>query len=213
VKKPFLAAFCVIFLLSSCIGVQSEINLAKDGSGTVKLEYRVAKDLAELGKLDGNERWLPLPAGRADMERTAARIPGLTLKSCSEKDDGKDIVISASLAFADTGALAAFFDASGKAFTVTGTAGSGVIRLRFPGGRVMSDEVKNGLQAALSGYTFKLSFTLPADASAAWFDESGQAASGGLPGDITVNGKTAQFEASMEDVVFLRAARVMEIRF
>ena len=45
-----------VFMVSSCIGIKSEIVIKKNGSSTVWVEYTVLKSLGDLGKLDGNER-------------------------------------------------------------------------------------------------------------------------------------------------------------
>ncbi|MDR1929448.1 MAG: hypothetical protein LBQ44_02355, partial [Treponema sp.] len=123
-------AFCA-FCLFSCIGTGADINLRQDGSGTLKLEYRMAKDLESLGKFDGNERWPPLPAGRADMERSVKRIEGLSLRSFSSREEGKDLVNSFQLEFSNTEALSAFLDSTGQKVRID-MRGRRVV-LTFPG--------------------------------------------------------------------------------
>jgi hypothetical protein len=76
--------FFVVLLLASlcsCIGVKADITINADGSGKLALEYRVSNMVEALGKLDGNERWQTVPLGRADFERTLARLPKLRLSS------------------------------------------------------------------------------------------------------------------------------------
>ena len=75
----FLAFVSVVFF--SCMGVSSQIKLNADGSGTIKLEYRVALELENVGKLDGNEAYPPVPMGKIDLERSIARVSGLRLVS------------------------------------------------------------------------------------------------------------------------------------
>jgi hypothetical protein len=134
-KVPLLLlVLAAAAVLDSCIGLSADINLKPDGSGKITLEYRVSPLLEALGRLDGNERWQTVPAGRADFERTLARLPDMRLVSFSAKDSGAgggDVINRAELEFKNIEALLAFFDPSGKraAFDRGGTGGSGKNRL------------------------------------------------------------------------------------
>ncbi|GHV95106.1 hypothetical protein AGMMS50293_14260 [Spirochaetia bacterium] len=106
-----------IVVLNSCIGVSADITVRADGSGKIALEYRVSRMAEALGRLDGNERWQTIPAGRADFERSLARLPGMRLVSFSTKNEtnsGGDIINNAELEFKNIDALLAFLDPSGK---------------------------------------------------------------------------------------------------
>ena len=117
IQKKYI--YCSLFfilcllLLASCIGVQADISIRADGSGKLALEYRVSRLAEALGRLDGNERWQTIPLGRADFERTMARLPMLRLASFSSSSDNRDIINRAELEFKNTGDLLAFFDPSG----------------------------------------------------------------------------------------------------
>jgi hypothetical protein len=180
----------------------------KDGSGAIKVEYRLAGDLESLGKLDGNERWLPLPAGKADLERTADRIEGLKLLSASQKTKGKDSVLGAEFSFASPEALNAFFDASGQAFTAD-IPGRRMV-LVFPESGDQNPDFKALLSAALEGYGFSLAFSLPGAARVAWFDGEGGAAPS-FPGNCAVQGSTVEYSVPMAELVFLDRTLTMEI--
>ncbi|GHT76702.1 hypothetical protein FACS1894124_8630 [Spirochaetia bacterium] len=86
-----LAGVLITGVLGSCIGMSADITIRRNGSGVLALEYRMSRELESLGKLDGNERWLPIPVGKADFERTTDRIPGLALKSFSSKTTDKTL--------------------------------------------------------------------------------------------------------------------------
>jgi len=106
-------------LMNSCLGVSAEISIRADGSGTIALEYRVSQMLESLGRLDGNEKWPAIPVGKADFERSLARIPGLRLSSFSSKDvphlsGGRDLLTKVTLEFKNTAALLAFLDSTGS---------------------------------------------------------------------------------------------------
>lgn len=151
-------------LLCSCIGVGANITLRQDGSGTILLEYRIARELESLGKLDGNEQWLPVPVGRADLERTVARIPGLTMQSFQSRNQKKDIHIRTLLAFADPQALCAFLDAAGQGAALIQTPGQRRLSLTLGAKQEPLDQDLAGLLTqALEGYTWDLTLSLPAE--------------------------------------------------
>jgi hypothetical protein len=116
-----LTASLLFLVLSSCIGVSADIAISNDGSGRIALEYRVSRLAEALGRLDGNERWQTVPAGRADFERALTRLPGMRLVSFSTREqaeggaaDGGDIINKTELEFNNIETLLAFLDASGE---------------------------------------------------------------------------------------------------
>jgi len=125
-KKNRLSILLPFFLIifSSCIGFSADIKMRKDGSGRLVLEYRYSRMAESIGKLDGNERWQIIPAGRADMERTAARIDGMKLVSFTSKEDEKNIINKATLDFNSVQALVKFLDPSGRRANFSGEGGN-----------------------------------------------------------------------------------------
>jgi hypothetical protein len=157
------------------MGISSEITLRRDGSGTVRLEYRLSRELESLGKLDGNEKQPPVPVGKTDFERAAARIPGISLKSFKSAVEGKDLVIRVTLNFADTGALLRFLDASGQRASLSREDGRN--RLSFllaDGGGRFDPELGELVSEASRGYFLTMSFSLPSEADLALTDGSGR---------------------------------------
>jgi hypothetical protein len=211
VGKPFLAALVCVFLFFSCIGTGSLISLRGDGSGTLQLEYRLAKELEELGKLDGNERWLPVPVGRADMERTVDRVEGLRLVSFSVKEDGKDLVYSTKLEFDSPRALTTFLDASGGQVSLDMEKRR--LAFTFGGAENPVENAEAGFRetvvSAFSGYTFSLALAMPAAVSLRWLDENG--AETRNPGTCSLDGASLDFSSPMADLILLEKAYTMEI--
>ena len=74
-KRLLLPALFAV-ALSSCIGVQSQLSLGRDGSGTLRISYRVAQFLRE-------GQGLPLPASREDFQRAVEAEPGLSRRARS----------------------------------------------------------------------------------------------------------------------------------
>jgi hypothetical protein len=206
VGKAFSAAFICVFLFS-CIVTGSGISIHGDGSGTIQLEYRLAKELEGLGKLDGNERWLPVPVGRADLERTVNRVEGLRLVSFSFKEDGKDIVYSAGLDFDSPGALTGFLDASGRQVELDMERKR--LAFTFTGAENPEAGFRDMVISSFSGYEFSLALNMPAAVSLRWLDENG--AETRNPGTCSLDGVALNFSSPMPDLILLEKACVMEI--
>ena len=168
-----LAAPLFLSILGSCVGISSEITLGRNGSGTIKLEYRLSRELESLGKLDGNEGRPPIPVGKTDFERTAARIPGLTLKSFNSAVDGADVVYRVTLNFADTDALLRFLDASGQKASLSRENGRNRFSLLLAAGGPVEPGLGNLVSSASAGYFLTMSFSLPAEAELTLMDGEG----------------------------------------
>jgi hypothetical protein len=162
--RKLLGLLFVVFSLCSCLGVSADIVLNPDNSGTVTLEYRMSRYLESLGKQDGNERWLPVPAGRADFERTLERLSGIKMLSFSSKDDGKDLIITAKLQFTDMDALLRFLDAAGeKAAYVRENAANRLTFTLSRGGGGGSRELEELFAQVSQGYKVNISLSLPSE--------------------------------------------------
>ena len=114
-KKITLALFTLLLLLvfNSCIGLSMDIQMRKDGSGKISMEYRVSNMAETIGKFDGNENWPIIPVGRADFERSVSRIPGVRLVSFSSSEKQKDVITDVTLEFDNPQALLKFLDPAG----------------------------------------------------------------------------------------------------
>ncbi|AEF81558.1 hypothetical protein [Leadbettera azotonutricia] len=154
----------IILGFNSCLGVNADIILNPDNSGTLNLEYRISHALESLGKQDGNEQWLPLPVGKADFERTIPRIPGMKMLSFSSKDDGKDIVISVKLEFKNMDALLEFLDASGEKAVFAREGASSRLTLVLSGGGGNKD-LEDLFAKVSDGYFVNISLALPHEGS------------------------------------------------
>jgi len=208
------ALFCCTALISlfllSCIGVASRVTINQDGSGLIQLEYRIARGLETMGALDGNEKWLPVPAGRADLERTAARIQGLSLVSYSSRQAGNDMVHSAEFSFATTEALSAFFDSTGRQFLADFTGKQ--VTFSFPEQKKPDPEFQTLLVGALEGYNFSLSVTVPGKAQFLWLDKDGKIMQN-YRGDCVAGNNSVEYTVPMTQLIFLDASQKMEVRW
>ncbi len=91
-------------LLSSCIGVDSRVAFKSDGSGTLKVEYRIAKSLWNLGKEGGAQ--LPLVVGEQELREALSQGNGLEVVAVSRREDETDVFVAAEVRFQRIEALA-----------------------------------------------------------------------------------------------------------
>ncbi|MDR1058410.1 MAG: hypothetical protein LBL43_02575, partial [Treponema sp.] len=154
-----------IFLLTlcSCIGVNSDVFLKPDGSGTITLEYRISRILEGLGRQDGNERWLTIPVGKADFERTLERLPGIKMLSFSSREEGPDLVVMVKMEFKNMEALLRFFDSTGNraVCTLEGGVNRLVLTLAEAKKRNGNRELDELFSRIAAPYGVRLAFTLP----------------------------------------------------
>jgi len=172
---PVIFPLAFMIVLSSCFGVDADITLNANGSGTINLEYRVSQSLDALGRLDGNERWNTIPVGRADFERTVDRLPDIRLLSFSSRQDARDIIISARMEFSSIQGLLAFLDAGGRRSSFSGNAGSGRMAFTLSEGAAVSNPELARLIAGISeGYAVRMSMTFPGEGSLVVSDNQGR---------------------------------------
>jgi hypothetical protein len=195
----------LIITLSSCIGVRADITLRPDGSGTIDLEYRLSRVAESLGKLDGNEGRPTIPLGKADFERTAARVEGLTLGSFSSKNDGKDTINTIKLAFSSLEALTRFLDATGQRASLVKEKGNYHLSLTLTSGSDQLDPDLLTLFTTVSqGYSVSLSLTTPKEGTLSLYDSQGNPL-GDLPGITRVpKGKKVSFMSPLGDLFALK---------
>jgi hypothetical protein len=210
-------------LMVSCLGASADIVMRADGSGSVTLKYRVSQMLESLGRLDGNERWPAIPVGRADFERSVARIPGLHLSSFSVTEaprrysrplssrkapntlSDKDLITNVKLDFKDTAALLAFLDSAGNHASIVQENGKNTLCLVLldPATDTLDADLLSLLQEVSAGYEISLSFTAPKGAALSVIPPSVSAA--------RIVGKKVSFAIGTGELVGLRDGLTLEI--
>jgi hypothetical protein len=185
-------------LLCSCLGINMDIALNQNGSGTITLEYQISKSLDSLGRLDGNERWNTIPVGKADFERTLDRLPGMKLVSHTSREDAKNLIIIAKMEFSSIKGLIAFLDAQGRRVSFTGDANSGRMVFTLNDGTENKNAGLDKLIAGISeGYQVKMSMSFPAEGSLAVSDQRGRP----LAGELQAKGKKVSCSFSLYEVL------------
>jgi len=199
---PGILLLPLLLLLGSCFGVNADIALNSNGSGTIALEYQINKSLKSLGELDGNERWNTIPVGMADFQRTMDRLPEMKLLSFSSKEDGKNIVISAKMEFSSIQGLSAFLDASGRQSSFKGDAKSGDMVLTLNKGAASDNTGFDEFLAGIcEGYFVRVSFSFPGEGSLSIADLQGKPLPK-IPGsEINPRGKKVSFTIPIYQVL------------
>jgi hypothetical protein len=193
----FIAAF------GSCIGVSADIQMRRDGSGTITMEYRYSRSLEAIGRLDGNEKWQVIPTGRADWDRTLARLPGMKLVSFSAREKDNDLVNSVTLEFKNAAALTAFFDASGRRASFNGANQLRVI-LNEGTSSAINPDLMELMKQASSGYRFRISFSAEGNSTMMVSDGEGGAIVPPADADVVSSGKKVSFDIGTGELLSLR---------
>ena len=203
-----------IVVLSSCFGVEADITVNANGTGTIALEYRVSQALYSLGRLDGNARWYTIPVGRADFQRTMDRLPDMRLVSFSSRQDARDIIVSARMEFSSIQGLLAFLDAGGRRSSFTGNAASGRMVFTLSEGAALANPEFAALLAGISqGYTVRIGMGFPGEGSLAVSDNQGRALTV-IPGsEIQSAGRRVSFSFPLYEVLTARDGMNVEFRW
>ena len=173
-KTVFLILFCALFC--ACIGISMDITIRPDGSGSMVLEYKVSRLAESLGKLDGNERWNTIPVGRADFERSMARLPRLSLASFSSSDNGTDVITRAEITYKNPEDILAFLEPSkdgGRASFKKENGKNSLFLLIAEANQNISADAVSLANHAFSGYSLNFSLNVPGTAALAVTDAAG----------------------------------------
>jgi hypothetical protein len=184
------------FLFASCIGVKADISVRPDGSGKMAIEYRVSQMAEALGRLDGNQRWQTVPVGRADFERSMARLPALRLSSFSSTSDGKDTINRAELEFKKLEDLPIFLDPPGRGELASFSRdGKNRLSLTLSEGAGEADaDLLSLVRKVSDGYAVSISMSVPKNAELAL--------TGGAKEGLTENPSSVRMVSSGKKVSF-----------
>ena len=186
--------------MNSCFGINADITLNQNGSGTIHLEYRISKALDSLGKLDGNERWNTIPVGKADFERSMDRLPDMKLTAFSSKEDEKDVIISARMEFSSIKGLLVFLDAQGQRSAFSGDAHSGRLALTLSEGSENRNPGLAKLIADISAsYFIKMSMSFSGEGTLSIVDSGGNPQKAG--NEVSAKGKKVSCSFPLNDIL------------
>jgi hypothetical protein len=213
---PLIIILPFLILLNSCLGINADIAINENGSGTITIEYHIPLSLDSLGKLDGNERWNTVPVGRADFERTLDRLPEINLRSFLTKESGKNLVTTVKMEFDNIRAPLFFLDSGGRrsSFSGDGKSGSLVMTLNEGSGA----ERKNSsllelIRKTSESYSIKAAMSFPSEGSLVVTDSQGRPLEK-IPGsEIHGKGKKVSFSFPLYEVLSSTEGIVVEFRW
>jgi len=205
-RKKFLLLLPLGFVifLTSCIDIETSITLQEDGSGTVTMSYFISKMVMELGRLDEEDPFVPLPVSGADFTATAAIVPGLELISVKENEDAKDNYIEAELEFDSIEALSSFLspDREGDpAVTVEG--GSTIFRYTLF--MATEEDINQQSMDLIESFFTEDAVSLTIEAPARITSVS--------HGEITGNGEKAEYSITIAEIFQRNEDIIWEVRW
>jgi len=195
----------LLLSLNSCIGLSMDIQMRRDGSGRLNMEYRISRMAESLGRFDGNENLPIIPVGRADWERTIARNQGLRLVSFSSNENTQDTVIKVTIEYADTESLLKFLDPSGTKASLSRENQSGRFNLILnePAASEYNDDLLELMRNASKGYNFSMSFTAERNSTLTLTDGAGNAMPNPAAVEIVPSGRRVSFSIGITEILNL----------
>jgi len=210
-RLPLLFLLPLLFIFNSCIGLSMDIQMRASGSGRINAEYRISNMAETIGRLDGSENWPIIPTGRADFERSVARIDGMKLVSFSSKEEPREVVYNVTLEFENTEALIKFLDPSGA-------------RTSFNPGRLditikekEQPEIDAGLlelaRQMFTGYKFAVSFSADGNSSMTLTDGAGREIASLPDAQIIKSGRKVSLSIGMAELLSLTGGLGVGLRW
>jgi len=205
--------FSVLFLLifNSCIGLSMDIQMRKDGSGRINAEYRISSMAETIGRLDGNENWPIIPLGRADFERSIARIYGMKLVSFSSRENPQEVVYNAVLEFENTEALIKFLDPL-KTRTSLSSGRLDIIFKENEQPEIDADLLELARQV-FTGYSLALSFSADGNSSLTVTDGEGKEIPAPPNAEVIQSGRKVSFSMGMPEFISLAGGLGVSFRW
>ena len=105
--KAILSALTLL-ILTSCLSIDTEINLNENGSGTAHFNYSVSTLAADIGKIDIKNEVLPFPILKEDFDNAALRAGGIEILVYTLSDDGSRYYIDSDISFDNLDSLSNF---------------------------------------------------------------------------------------------------------
>ena len=155
----------IVVLLSSCIGIESEIRIRQDGSGVMTLSYTVSQFIKNIDA-GRSEKQLPLPVNEEEFRRSAERVEGLRLTNLEEREDEENVYIQAELEFDNVEAVNALGPEGQIGITLESRDGTTTFRqviYEAPQGQDISEESLEMIKTFFEGYELVYSVTAPAE--------------------------------------------------
>ncbi len=193
-----------IFLMASCLSVESELDIRNDGGGTLKLSYRISRMVQGIGQVDSENTLVPLPVNEKDFRSIADENEGISLTDFSYESDDEYIYIDADLEFTDAEALSVLLGGeSGDNVTFTADESGFALSQLIYGGLdgPMSEDSQKLLETYFSNDKIRCSVTAESN-----IKDPGIGTVGG-------DGKSAFYEATISEIVRSKNPVIFRVRW
>lgn len=157
-----LAITVTVIFLNSCLSLDTDVRLRKDGSVDALLTYRIAPEAADFGRGFGADEAWPLPLSEKDFKQQSMRIPEVELIKYRVRISSDGIEqIEVKLKAESMDALARYLDID---MTVSKTGDSGTLVMKIPVADEyanVEDELRGVLDDVAGTSVFSFSFRPP----------------------------------------------------
>jgi len=204
-KIIILISVCAFFL-NSCLDLSIDIQMNRDGSGKLNMEYKISNTLSNMGSLDGNASQPAIPLSRQDFERTINRIPGLKLSSYSSRETLKENIINITLSFSNSQALLAFLNSGSSFASVTHKEASGnldIIIYNKPN-PLYDENLISLLRSLYNEYNFSISFSANSDSALIITDGNGNTIPSPSSASVITSGRKVSFSIGILDLLEIK---------
>ena len=198
--KWFILVLTVV-LLSSCIGIESEILLRQDGTGVLTLSYQISQFMKNIDA-GREEKQLPLPVNEEEFVRTAEGIEGLRLTDIDEREDEENVYIRAELEFDSVDAVNALGRAGQIGISLENQGTTNTFRqVIFAGqeGEEITEDSLEMIETFFQGYDLVYAITVPS-----------QVKSHSL-GDLSADGRTVTYTITVPEILKASQPLVLEV--
>ena len=199
-KRCFIFILTVV-LLSSCIGIESEILLRQDGTGVLTLSYKISQFMKNIDA-GREEKQLPLPVNEEEFVRTAEGIEGLRLTDIDEREDEENVYIRAELEFDSVDAVNALGRAGQIGISLENQGNTNTFRqVIFAGqeGEEITEDSLEMIETFFQGYDLVYAITVPS-----------QVKSHSL-GDLSADGRTVTYTITVPEILKASQPLVLEV--
>jgi hypothetical protein len=198
--------FCLLLsattlLLSSCIGIESDIRIRQDGSGVLTLSYTISQFIKNIDA-GRSEKQLPLPVNEEEFRRSAEQIEGLRLTDLEQREDEENIYIRAEMEFDSVEAVNALGRDGQLGISLETQGGTTTFRqLIYQGqqGEEITEESLEMIETFFKGYELVYSVTVPSEVT----DHS--------LGVLAPNGRTVTYSATVPEILKEPEPLVLEV--
>ena len=177
----------ILLLISSCLSIETEVELKKDGSGTARFSYSVSTLAADIGKIDSDNKILPIPIMEEDFDIAARKAGGIEIKEYKLTENGTRYLIESEIDFDSLESLSIF---SGSDFLLEQNGNNKILRVTIydgSGDEEVSQQTIDMVRENFSEDLFSFSILIPGDIVRVT--------------DAVFSGSTVSFSISVEELI------------